>query len=245
MIHPEFKRLKDYLADLILEHETLTSQTCPELKHEYLIHFGYVEFVLYRKDVQLSKLKRKLSLIQIQINNEEDIDIRLIDEIIKKEFKQYEENIQKQKEELVNAQNEDMGEFLSNEDSKKLKAIYKKCVFKLHPDLNEGVSNEDINLFIKMTDAFKKGDLKTLESLYYLISDDDGLDSASEIDKLHELIEDMELKIRKIKEDFPYNKKELLLDVKKRESYKKQLETLIIQYDEEIQAYNEKISKLI
>ena len=80
IIHPEYKRLKNKLSNLILECETLKFQICPEIERRYLINFGILEFELYKKDVELAKLKRKLQLIQIQINHELEIDIGEINE---------------------------------------------------------------------------------------------------------------------------------------------------------------------
>lgn len=58
-------------------------------------------------------LKRKLQLIQIQINNEEEIDIKLIDEIVEEEFSKYKENIKKHMDELNRAIEEQYVRFLS------------------------------------------------------------------------------------------------------------------------------------
>lgn len=65
------------------------------------------------------------------------------------------------------------------------------------------------------------------------------------MDKLKELIKYNEDKIREIKENYPYNKFELLKDVFKSESYKIELKDLIDQFDDEIKSYQEKISGLI
>ncbi len=244
IIHPESIKLKEKLSDLLLEYESLTSQICPNIEQEYPLNFGFLEFELYKKDLKLSKLKRKLSLIQIQINNEEKVDINSINRKLKEEFKEYENNLRKHMDELDNAINSTKSKHLSKIDVIKLKAIYKKCVFKLHPDLNKNLTNSQYELFIKMTEAFQNGDLKTLESLYY-VKDDENIDSVDEMDKLQELIEDLEEKISQIKESFPYNKKDLLEDSKSSKLYKQELKDLIEKYTEEIQVIEEEIFELI
>lgn len=72
-LHPEFEKLKNKLSDLILTYNELTLRICPNLEIKYLQNFGILEYELYKKDINLSILKRKLKLIQIQINNEEQI----------------------------------------------------------------------------------------------------------------------------------------------------------------------------
>lgn len=234
IISPEFKKLKNELSDLILIHHELLLQICPNIEREYLLNFGSLEYELYRKDVKLSMLKRKLQLIRIQINNEEEIDIELIDEIVEEEFSKYKENIKKHMDELNGAMEEQHVRFLSKKDTKRLKLIYKQCVLKLHPDLNPNLSNREKDLFIEITEAFKNGNLNALESLYYFVPNRK-VEFESEIERLQELIEYEENEIAKIKEKYPYNKKELLLNDNEIYEYKVMLNNLITQFDDDIQ----------
>lgn len=244
IIHPELKKLKHKLSDLILEHQELEFQICPCLEREYIFSFGFIEYNLYEKDVRLSILKRKLRLIQIQINNNEPIDMDLINEILKEEFSQYRRNIKLQMDELEKAMKDKLKKTLSKEDTKRLKLIYKQCVLKLHPDLNKNLSEREKNLFIRITEAFKNADLKALESLYYLIPHGE-VESMLEMDRLQELIDYKKREIAEIKNEYPYNKKELVCDDEKKQAYITELRNLISQFDSEIQRYNEKINDLI
>ena len=244
IIHPEYKRLKNKLSNLILECETLKFQICPELERRYLINFGILEFELYKKDVELAKLKRKLQLIQIQINHELEIDIDEINERLDEEFDEYEENIKKQMEKLQNVLDGFPEKYLSKEDEKRLKLISKQCVLKLHPDLNPNQTEYEKNLFLEINNAFKNGDLERLEALYYLIPNGE-FDYVSDMDRLKELIENIESEISEIKAKYPYNKKELLSSDENIQAYKSELEYLIKQYAEEIRNYENRIWGLI
>lgn len=164
IVHPEYENLKNKLAQLVFEYNELKYRICPALEDRYVRKFGILEWELYKKDVELSKIKRKLQLIQIRINNEESINIDEINRQLDEEFLAYEKNISKQMEELETLLNS-YYEKLSEEEVKSLKSIYKKCIFALHPDLNDEMSPEQLELFTQINDAFKKGDLKTLESL--------------------------------------------------------------------------------
>ncbi len=243
IVHPEYKKLKDRLSNLIIEHELLKSQICPELERRYLINFGVIEVELYKRDVLLSKLKRELQLIMIQINNESEIDMDLINEKLEKEFEEYEENIQKQIDELNKIDKYDR-KHMSDEDFKRLKMIYKQCVLKLHPDLNKNQNEFEKNLFHQITYSFKEGDLERMEALYYLIPDGD-IEQVSDIDRLKKLIMEIKLKIKKIKEEYPYNKKELLSSEKNMEEYRNNLYGLLEQFNEEIARYKLRINELI
>lgn len=243
IVHPEYENLKNRLSELIFEYNELKLQICPNLENMYVKQFGLLEYNLYKKDVELSKLKRKLQLMQIKINNEEKIDMSQINRQVKEEFSEYEKNIDKQMEELDEKINSTQ-EHLSEQDSKRIKSIYKKCIFALHPDLNDEMDENNLNLFTSINEAFKNGDLKTLESLSHLIPDGQ-LENVSDFDKLKELIKFNENKIKEIKEDYPYNKKDLLSDPIKAGLYKNELKQLDEQYDEEIQKYQDKIFSMI
>ncbi len=90
-------------------------QICPNIEKEYVLNFGLLEFKLYKKDLELSKLKRKLQLIQIERNNGQSIDINKINKKVEEEFKEYNENLKKHLDELEEAKN-NPGIYLSKED---------------------------------------------------------------------------------------------------------------------------------
>ena len=106
------------------------------------------------------------------------------------------------------------------------------------------MNENQLNLFTQINEAFKNGDLKTFESLYLLIHNNQ-FDDVSDFDRLNELIKYNEDKIQEIKINYPYNKKDLLKDFIKIESYKNELKQLNRQFDDEIQKYKEKIFAMI
>lgn len=95
IIHPEFEKLKNRLSDLIIEYDELVFKICPNIEAEYLLNFGFLEYDLYKKDVELSKIKRKFQLMRIQVNNQETIDIDFINEVLDEEFIEYGKKIKK------------------------------------------------------------------------------------------------------------------------------------------------------
>ena len=147
-------------------------------------------------------------------------------------------------EELQNVLDGFPDKYLSKEDEKRLKLIYKQCVLKLHPDLNPNQTDYEKNLFLEINNAFKNGDLKRLEALYYMIPNSE-FDPVSDMERLNELIENIENEIKEIKGKYPYNKKELLSSDEKIQGYKSELEYLIKQYSEEIRNFENRILGLI
>ena len=113
-----------------------------------------------------------------------------------------------------------------------------------NPDLNPNLSYLEISLFFKATNAFKKGDLKELESVVAILPDEN-VEEISEIDNLRDLVKSYEDKIVKVKNEYPYNKKELLENRKSGNDYKEMLSELIDDRKEDVEKLKNRINKLI
>ena len=108
---------------------------------------------------------------------------------------------------------------LSEENSKELKKVYRKLVKKLHPDLNKEKSEKNKNLLLQVTKAYENGDLVTLKN-FELLTDEIIEKEDVEIGEMEELkkskikykiiVKELLEEIKKIKDSFPYNKKEFL-----------------------------------
>ena len=242
IVHSEYEKLKDYLSNLIYEYEDLINHICPNIEMEYLLKFGIYEYELYKKELELNKLKFKLKLLQTEINHQNDIDLNEINKKVLDKYKEYEKNLKNSMNELENIiKHKDNYFELDEEDEKELKRIYKILIKKLHPDLN--IHQEDFKkeLFIKVTNAYKNGDLEELKALYAMLPDED-IEEKSSLNELKELIHSFEKKIEKIKSDYPYNKLDLLSNEKEINDYKINLQYLIDSCNEEIKDYGKSIS---
>ena len=245
IVHSEYEKLKDYLSNLIYEYEDLINHICPNIEMEYLLKFGIYEYELYKKELELNKLKFKLKLLQTEINHQNELDLNEIDKKVLDKYTEYENNLKNSMNELENIiKHKDNYFQLDEEDEKELKRIYKILIKKLHPDLN--IHQEDFKkeLFIKVTNAYKNGDLEELKALYAMLPDED-IEEKSSLNELKELIHSFEKKIEKIKSDYPYNKLDLLSNEKEINDYKINLQYLIDSCNEEIKDYGKKINEII
>ncbi|MCR5026349.1 MAG: hypothetical protein K6A34_02755 [Methanobrevibacter sp.] len=243
IVHLEVTKLKEKLTQLIFEYDHLIDQVCPEIERDYVLEFGMSEYELYKIELEIDKLKRKLQLIQIEINNENEVNLDKIEEKLNEEFDEYEKQLQAQIDEIKLLENTDVRK-LSESETKKIKKIYRMLIKRLHPDLHPNLSYLEISLFYKATNAFKKGDLKELESVVALLPDE-SVEEISEIDNLKELVKYYEDKIAEVKSEYPYNKKELLSNKKSIEDYKKMIMDLIEDRKEDVEKLENKINNLI
>ena len=245
IVHSEYEKLKDYLSNLIYEYEDLINHICPNIEMEYLLKFGIYEYELYKKELELNKLKFKLKLLQTEINHQNDIDLNEINKKVLDKYKEYEKNLKNSMNELENIiKHKDNYFQLDEEDEKELKRIYKILIKKLHPDLNFHQENFKKELFIKVTNAYKNGDLEELKALYAMLPDED-IEEKSSLNELKELIHSFEIKIEKIKNEYPYNKLDLLSNEKEIGEYKINIQYLIDSCNEEIEEYSNKINEII
>ena len=55
----------------------------------YVLEFGIYEYRLYELELEIDKLKRKIQLIQIEINHGNEIDLEKINQKLDEEFEEY------------------------------------------------------------------------------------------------------------------------------------------------------------
>lgn len=240
----EYTKLKKELSDLVFEYESLKNQICPSLEREYILNFGLLEYNIYKKDFEIDKIKAKIKLIQKEINHQNQVDIKVIDEKLELKFKDYNKKLKESMDEVSNVlKNKNEFSELSEEDSLKLRKIYKILVKRLHPDLNKDQDEFEKTLFMEVTDAFKMGDLKKLETLYAITPDSKfDVDFSTEAD-LNRLIIDFKLKISEIRSKYPYTVMDLLANDTEIENYINDLKSLNKDKDEELAYYNNKLNQ--
>ena len=243
IIHPEVKKLKEQLAQLIFEYDNLVNHVCPEIEMNYVLEFGLYEYRLYKLELEIDKLKRKIQLIRIEINHGNEVDLDKIQKKLDEEFEEYEKKVQAQIDEIKSLE-ENGPDKLSPEDSKKLKKLYRMLIKRLHPDLHPNQTFFELNLFYRAVHCFENGDLKGLESVATLLPEDE-VEEVSEIEKLKELVREFEERIFKLKEDYPYNKRELLEDKDACNEYISMLLDLIDDREEDVKNLENRINKLI
>jgi len=228
--HPDFialiteiQQLEDELAELVNERDELLFHICPKLQTEYILKIGKIEYAIFEYQCNILRIKRKIEIIQSFKNREQTYNLEEIDKQLEKEYQVYTEKlIEKQKEiESARLKESNYGRVLTEEETTELKKLYTTIVKQLHPDINPDLTEEKHGHFIDAVNAFKKADLSEMRVIYLLLEKTTGdvVETINSMDKLKErkdlLLRErgyLENTIKKIKMEFPYNIKLLIID---------------------------------
>lgn len=249
----KIQELKKTLEDLVFERDNLKFVICENIKTEYMLIFGSLEYRIYKSYLKYLRLKRKKDLIQAKKNRQEKIIIEDIDTKLDEEFCDYKKKLDEKVEEINHALDRSKGEILSDEDSKFLKKTYKNIVKKLHPDINPSVTEAEKELFYHATEAYKDGDIASLEIIYDIVcKEEDKEDKAlslknpeEEVKRLEDLVNQVEDNIDLIKTIPPYTWKILLEDEKKKAEKLRDLKNDLKSFEEAVRTQEEYIRELM
>ncbi|MGN0328529.1 MAG: hypothetical protein ACI4D4_06075 [Lachnospira sp.] len=260
IVFPDFQKLKDdveklrtELSMLMLERDELRFVICKNIEMEYMLKLGSLEYKAYESQCNAMRLKRKIELIQAKKNRQEKVNLSKIDETLDAEFFEYQQKLNQQIDKMNDAIKYSRAERLSDEDNKELKKLYRKIVKVLHPDINPKVSPAQVQMLDNAVNAYKNGDLATLRIIDEMVGEhrlpekhhDAYTRLKEEKERLDRILGDIRESINKIKSEYPYCVKDILEDEKKVEQKKMELEEILKQYKELIEAYNAKIKEML
>lgn len=248
----DIKKLRKKLAEKLSERDELIYTTCENIKMKYMVEIGYLEYKLYNLSITYQRLKRKKELIQAKLYRKDRISLADIEELLEKEFEEYKRKLRERLKEVDDALKRSEGKFLSDEETKTLKEMYRAVVKRLHPDLNPHASKEEMDLFMKAVNAYKLGDIETMKLIFEVTGEaGEGdfpktiIELAEEISRLEALIMKVELDMEGIKHSFPYNLKVYLDDDKLKRERQAQLRKDIKLFQKAIDNIIDEIQKLM
>ena len=234
----EVQELQEILTILLTQRDELEYQTCKNLEADYMVKIGALEYKAYEFLWKVLRLKRKIELVQKRINTQKKISIDKIEEQLDVEYQEYAEKLQQQMESINHALHRKKGELLSVEDTIELKTIYRNVVKKLHPDICPNGTSQEEMLYQNAVEAYKNGDIETMRAIGILLEEvsekKECTDGVSVLlnrkIRLEKQCVTVQESIDLIKQSFPYNQKVILMDNKRVEARKKELEAVIEDY---------------
>ncbi|MCB1144631.1 MAG: hypothetical protein KDK54_20415 [Leptospiraceae bacterium] len=224
-ISPEYKKIKDRLDHLIKEFSILQEEEGYLLHHEkpvliikYNLEIGKYVLEFLTKNLEILKLKRKIELIQAYINQNIDVDMNHIEETLQTEYKTWMEQITSLDEDIQSAKKVSLVDIDLNL-TKNVKDLYRKLVRRLHPDLNENLSERERLLWNRLSLAYENFDLEEMKTIEMLLDSMEEVQETSGLDELKKKVETiwdkllkMENSLEKIKQSFPFSMKDNIMN---------------------------------
>lgn len=260
IVLPEFQQLKETverlrteLSMLMLERDELKYVICKNIENAYCLKLGALEYKAFELQCMALRLKRKVDMIQAHINRQEKIDVSLVEKKLDEEFAEYQRLLSEQIERMNEAIERMKAEFLSEDDTRELKKLYRKIVKKLHPDVNPDVTEAQLRLLENAIEAYKNGDLNTLRMIGEMVGDMDSADLSKnslsvlleEKKRIEAMIKIIRDDIEDIKSKYPYTVKDIVEDPVKEQERRTELEEIIAQYETLIEFYKTRLDEML
>ncbi len=196
LLQNQYDLLKTEYIKLLNDKDVLLSWGKPQLEALYNTRIGYLQIERLQSQLRIKSLKRKLELLRSAINQNKPVDIIEIEMQVAAELANAELKIMQEIDKLQYSK--DLLSHLSSpEHSAELRKLYRQFAKQLHPDINQNLTDEQINLWYIVKDAYKKGDVEKLKALK-LVYEDELTKIESKIDDYSE--EEITLKIEVLKE---------------------------------------------
>ncbi len=255
-VKEKIEKLKLEISMLILEKDNLFLVECKNIETEYLLKFGELEYKIHKLQCDISRVNRKIQLIQIKKNRQELINKKTLEDIeiiLDKEFEEYLQKLSELIEQMRLAVARNSCEKLSQDDIKELKKLYREIVKKIHPDVNSNITEGHLLLFQQAVNAYESGDLDQLRIISFLVSEEDNIELEfntnttleKEKERLENIVIDINNRINLIKKSIPYIWRDIVTNEVKTKERKQELELQVVQLSEMLESYNTKLDKML
>ena len=220
----EYERLQLEYAALVAERDELENLEGPRLIALYMEAVGQLQYEVLVLKYEIALLKQKRDLLQAYKNRGEKADLNYVEEQVEATAETYNENIKREEEKIKQAKayiEEQKEEEKKNQEDEKREQrnLYRKLVHRLHPDLHPEQTEWEKELFLKVQDAYEKGDLERLRELAQQLEAGmpaDAIDNETteeweeHVNKLKEEITKIREEIARILQEFPFTYRERL-----------------------------------
>jgi len=215
-----------------------------EYLREYIRTFGELMTDVFRKKISCIEKKKTIVFCQAQINRGNIIDITAMNTYIREEMEEYDRRL----EAMINNNKACRDVTVIDRGTiAQIKRIYRRIAKKIHPDIHPGTMDIPVlcELWDKVTDAYHRNDLDTLEELEIQIDSvlrklGDDVPEA-DIEDIEEKMKELEREIEKIIATEPYQYKFLLEDDEAVADFKSQLQDELKEYTK----YEKQLSEIL
>ncbi|NLT71221.1 MAG: hypothetical protein GXX91_11080 [Verrucomicrobiaceae bacterium] len=191
----------------------------PVVLGRYAAAFGERLLRLHRLEIEAARLKREIELVQTAINNGREIDYQVICDTLDEEFAAWQEKLEAEAA-LLEKQRGVLEHLMEPETVRTMDKLFRQLVRRLHPDLHEGQSDAETELWHRVLAAYEERDLEELQALEILTREPahdlptgpDPLDALrNQVERLRLLLDRRLLAIADTRRLWPFDQ-EVLLD---------------------------------
>ena len=218
----EIDALRKKLSALIEEHESLLYNERDLLLAKYNRDIGYLEHELFLLDVELAELRRRISILQADINRGKTVTaerLERLNEEIRIEFEKFHIEVKEKERELRHSIGLlDTVEWMKPEHYRELKHLYRRICQHYHPDVGGEKAERGKQIWSTLQHAYRERDLDLLKALAETLdlsgkpplkaSDDFN----SEINRLNSQIKKQSNRLAKILTEPPFSYRDRLED---------------------------------
>lgn len=160
------EELREELLDVCTTIDHIKLQVIPHIKSDYMLKIGCWEKLLMEARLDERLVKRRLALIQAQLNRGKVPDTRAIDDALHEELMRWKEEIDQVATRYVKAlEMRTMERPMTAKEVAELKRLWRTMAKRFHPDLNPVSDDAGRAMFQMAMEAYRTGDIELLRSI--------------------------------------------------------------------------------
>lgn len=188
--------LREKCAEEVEEYMHLTTCVGPNLKAEYMLRIGQLEYRVFQLKADVARWQRRFTLRQQALNRGETPNLVQIEAQLDEEFQDYMRQVREHLEAVKAAAQHASMSRMSDEETAAIRVFYLKAVKRLHPDINPGLPKGAAELWNKIQEAYANGEWKELEFLVAMV--DDVLGGAATVPEDGDVLESLKKSIARL-----------------------------------------------
>lgn len=245
----EINEVRSRTAKIIVERDSLIYHICKNLKVDYMLKIGSLEYKLLKLQNEVLIAKRLLEILQEDLTNKKELNLEKAKEKVCIEFEEFKKIEKKMLEDIDISIDFSMSELIDEDNISKLNEIYLELQKRYNPILNLKIEDNDLELFKKIEKSYKVGNIKKLKSFLKESKENFIIDEIENLEKIKKRYEDIIKEnnriITKIKNTFPYNQKYLLENENLCRRKKNEINDLIYKHEIEFEKIKKEISSIV
>jgi hypothetical protein len=202
--------LKEEYVKLLNDIDVLVNWGKPQLEALYSTRIGILQVQRLQAQLRIKALQSKIEKVRSCINQDLPVDIMAIELEVAANLAQAEAKIMVEAAKIEKAK-ELLSHLDTPERSGELRKLYRELAMQLHPDVNNQLTQEQVQLWHQIKEAYENGDLERIKALRVVYEKE--LNQKEDADKTLSY-EELTLRLQVLKEGIKILQQQVM-DIKK------------------------------